>query len=166
MEYWRITCNDGRNKNRADVVASVETSSQTSSTKTTGGLAHLHCHKIVHQSQNIGFNYILGFGFSRELPTVIAGDSGRNNSANKLFHLTGYCGSPRYIVLEVTEKILQWIIIIICYYNIAIVLLINHRFLRIICNYKQVTYKFNPIKTKVYALIFNKFNWFIKRFYP
>ncbi len=70
-------------------------------------LAHLHEHDIIHRDikpPNIGFNIrgdltLFDFGLSRELPHD--GKSHKSKANSKLFRLTGFCGSPRYMAPEV-----------------------------------------------------------------
>ncbi len=70
-------------------------------------LAHLHKHNIIHRDikpPNVGFNIrgdltVFDFGLSRELPTRLTEKSDKANS--KLYRMTGFCGSPRYMAPEV-----------------------------------------------------------------
>jgi serine/threonine protein kinase len=77
-------------------------------------IGHLHEHNIIHRdikSQNIGFDIrddlkLFDFGLARELPRTKThqtnnNGNGNNNNNDELFHMTGFCGSPRYMSPEI-----------------------------------------------------------------
>lgn len=72
-------------------------------------LAHLHKHNIIHRDikpANVGFNIrgdltVFDFGLSRELPGGPKDNQNNDKANSKLYRMTGFCGSPRYMAPEV-----------------------------------------------------------------